>query len=97
MKPALLAALLAFHALSSALAEDAKADAVAREIDALLQQDWAKHGLQGNAPASDTTFVRRAYLDIVGRIPTLDDIRAVPQSRRSTQHAASWRAWFHTP
>ncbi len=48
------------------------ADAVvaAGEIDALLAQDWQKHGLKGNAPASDETFVRRVHLDLVGRIPT---------------------------
>src|SRR6187455_2909372 len=50
-----------------------EATAAAREIDALLAQDWKQHSLQGNAPASDETFVRRVYLDLVGRIPTYDE------------------------
>ena len=45
--------------------------AVARELDALLEKDWAKHNLKRNAPATDEVFVRRVYLDIVGRIPTV--------------------------
>jgi len=42
----------------------------AQRIDALLAQDWAKHQLKPNAPAADATFVRRVFLDVVGRIPT---------------------------
>src|SRR5690349_8262513 len=45
----------------------------ARQVDALLAQDWQKHSLQGNAPASDETFVRRIHLDLVGRIPTHEE------------------------
>jgi hypothetical protein len=44
--------------------------AVAAEIDALLEKDWAANKLQRNAPANDSVFVRRVYLDIVGRIPS---------------------------
>ncbi len=45
----------------------------AQQIDELLAQDWQKHSLQGNAPASDEIFVRRIYLDLVGRIPTHEE------------------------
>ena len=54
-------------------ADTPEASAAAREIDALLAQDWKQHSLQGNAPASDETFVRRVYLDLVGRIPTYEE------------------------
>lgn len=54
--------------LSPAAQPDTKAEAA--KIDALLQADWAKHQLQANPPADDSTFVRRLYLDLVGRIPT---------------------------
>jgi len=40
------------------------------QIDALLKTDWAKHKLQGNPKADDPTFLRRIYLDVIGRIPT---------------------------
>ncbi|MES2593801.1 MAG: DUF1549 domain-containing protein [Verrucomicrobiota bacterium] len=42
----------------------------AKKIDAILQADWQKAKLQGNPAADDNTFVRRLYLDIIGRIPT---------------------------
>ncbi len=42
----------------------------AREIDAILEKDWAASKLKGNPAASDEVFVRRIYLDVVGRIPT---------------------------
>ena len=44
--------------------------AAAHEIDALLAKDWAANKLTPNAPADDSVFVRRIYLDVVGRIPT---------------------------
>ncbi|MCB1242488.1 MAG: DUF1549 domain-containing protein [Verrucomicrobiales bacterium] len=45
-------------------------DRAAAEMDALLEKGWAREGLQGNPVAGDAVFVRRVYLDIVGRIPT---------------------------
>ncbi|HEV7402230.1 MAG TPA: DUF1549 domain-containing protein [Chthoniobacteraceae bacterium] len=45
--------------------------APARELDALLAQDWANNKVEPNPPATDEVFVRRVYLDVVGRIPTV--------------------------
>jgi hypothetical protein len=42
----------------------------AAQIDALLQADWSKNKLQANPKADDPTFLRRIYLDVIGRIPT---------------------------
>lgn len=39
-------------------------------IDALLEKSWAENKIAPQAPASDSTFVRRIYLDIIGRIPS---------------------------
>jgi hypothetical protein len=46
------------------------ARAVAAEIDAILEKSWAENKITPHAPASDSVFVRRIYLDIIGRIPT---------------------------
>lgn len=43
------------------------------KIDKLVADDLAKNKLQPNGPASDEVFVRRLYLDVVGRIPTLKE------------------------
>ena len=43
------------------------------QIDAYLKAHLAKEGLPVGQLASDEVFVRRAFLDIAGRIPTLDE------------------------
>lgn len=42
----------------------------ARKIDSLLEKGWDAHGIKPNPEASDEVFLRRIYLDVVGRIPT---------------------------
>ena len=66
MKPLALILLCACAAQAASLPEAAK-------IDSLLAADWEKNGLQANPPASDDVLVRRLYLDITGRIPTLEE------------------------
>lgn len=48
-------------------------DLAAAEIDALVESKLAKEGLAPNEAVDDATFVRRAYLDIAGRIPTIEE------------------------
>jgi hypothetical protein len=65
---------LPFLALAlTAKAAPSTKDAVLK-IDTILQKDWKKSGLQGNAELDDNTFVRRIYLDIIGRIPTTREV-----------------------
>ncbi|WP_395740381.1 DUF1549 domain-containing protein [Prosthecobacter sp.] len=47
-----------------------------QQIDTLLAQDWQQHKLAANPPATDETLVRRLYLDIIGRIPTLQEAQS---------------------
>lgn len=54
-------------------------DEVAREaakIDGLLQRHWEMKGVSPLPRASDEVFLRRAYLDLVGRIPTAEEALA---------------------
>ena len=60
----------------------------AAEIDALLARDWAAHNLTPNAPADDSVFVRRIYLDVVGRIPTTREAEEFLASREDGKRAA---------
>ena len=48
---------------------------MAREIDALVEADCKANNVELNAPAGDEIFLRRVYLDIAGRIPTLEEAR----------------------
>lgn len=47
-----------------------------RQVDELVEAGYAKHGVEPNALASDEVFLRRVYLDAVGRIPTYEEARA---------------------
>jgi len=45
-------------------------------IDQRLHERWDAEGLEPAPVCSDETFVRRVYLDLVGRIPTVDERQA---------------------
>ncbi len=47
--------------------------AVSARIDELVNARLAQEKITPNKPASDEVFVRRVYLDVIGRIPTLQE------------------------
>ena len=59
----------------------------AKNIDAILAKDWAANKLQGNPAADDTTFVRRVYLDVIGRIPTTREADAFLSDKAADKRA----------
>jgi hypothetical protein len=76
-------------------------------VDEALRAAWQKHGIAPAPPASDGRFLRRAYLDIVGRIPTLDEVTtfladAAPDKRNkaidallaSPEYAKHWSRYW---
>jgi len=65
----ILLPILALQALHAA--PDLKATAA--KIDELVNAKLAKEKITPNKPASDEVFVRRVYLDVVGRIPNLQE------------------------
>lgn len=67
-------AILTFLAFALTAEAAPSAKEAALKIDTLLQRDWKKSGLQGNPELDDNTFVRRIYLDIIGRIPTTREV-----------------------
>lgn len=74
--------------LGAAPATDPKtATTDAREIDALLVKDWKANNILPNPPASDEVFVRRVYLDVIGRIPTTGDATAFFESKQPNKRA----------
>ena len=49
---------------------------VARDIDAALERAWKAHGLTPAAPCTDAEFLRRVHLDLVGTIPSAEQVEA---------------------
>lgn len=70
MKTPILIVTCAFS-LAAHAAPDLKATAA--RIDELVNAKLAKEKITPNKPASDEVFVRRVYLDVAGRIPTLHE------------------------
>ena len=54
-----------------------------RSIDRLIEDGWKKAGVKPARLASDEEFLRRAYLDLVGRIPTIQEAKAFLQTREN--------------
>ena len=69
MKPLLIAAIVC----SAACLSHAASLPESQKIDQLLVQSWEKDKLKPNPPAPDDVMVRRLYLDIAGRIPTVEE------------------------
>jgi hypothetical protein len=49
-------------------------DAVA-ELDGIAERHWERRGVMPNEPVSDEVFLKRVYLDVVGRLPGVDEAR----------------------
>ena len=62
-------------ALPAGDASLARADVrqLSAEVQKRVEQSHAAKGTKLNAPSSDETFLRRVYLDVVGRIPSLEE------------------------
>jgi hypothetical protein len=73
----------------AAICATAPADTIsdAKQIDAILAADWQKHKLQGNPAVDDNIFVRRIYLDIIGRIPTTREADAFLNDKNNDKRA----------
>jgi uncharacterized protein DUF1549/uncharacterized protein DUF1553/cytochrome c len=57
-------------------------------IDSLIEAKWRAEGVAGSGACDDATFVRRLYVDLAGRIPTLDEADAFMYSTDKQKRAA---------
>ncbi|HVW37022.1 MAG TPA: DUF1549 domain-containing protein, partial [Pirellulales bacterium] len=49
---------------------------VRRKIDELLERLWRDNGVEPANPATDEELLRRVYLDLAGRTPTVTEVRS---------------------
>lgn len=75
MMPALITPLCAMGLPDVAVAAPPDPVALAARVDQHLAESWKTAGISPAPAASDATFVRRVYLDLVGRIPTVSEAR----------------------
>ncbi len=67
--------LPAVTAIAAAAVPIVHANEISQKIDALVEEGYKAHKITPNAPTTDEGFVRRAHLDIIGRIPSMDEAR----------------------
>lgn len=91
MKRPLLILILLLIPLSLQAAEPvdwASVQKVAQEVDRLVQQHWQAEKITPAEDCTDWVFLRRATLDLLGRVPTRGEIEAFqaadPNTRRET-------------
>ena len=51
------------------------------DVDKALAADWQQKGLLPVAEASDSLLVRRLYLDLTGRLPSVEDAKSFVYSK----------------
>ena len=59
----------------------------AAHIDKLIVAKLKENGQQMNEPCDDATFVRRIYLNVVGRIPSVEEAQAFVKSKSPDKRA----------
>jgi len=87
----LLPAFLAASAMAAALHptfESAAELAPQGKIDELVFAHWKQLGIQPARLCSDSVFLRRAYLDVIGTLPTAKDAADFLASREPDKRAA---------
>ena len=51
------------------------------QINRLIRQGWLDYEIRPSVAASDGEWVRRVYLDLLGRIPSVEELREFTQER----------------
>ena len=58
-------------------------ESVTHVIDGLIRQQWNDYQIKPSREASDGEWVRRVYLDLLGRIPSISEYQAFTRSSNS--------------
>jgi hypothetical protein len=88
MRTSLLPASVLVAALAAAVASDVSAAPAAQgEIDSLVFARLSQLGIQPAPLCSDEVFVRRAYLDAIGTLPTAGEVRQFLSDRNPDKRA----------
>ena len=56
-------------------------------IDEMIKEAWDEAKVKPSPPATDEEFLRRAYLDVLGRIPNIKEAKAFLASKEKGKRA----------
>ncbi|HEV3025245.1 MAG TPA: DUF1549 domain-containing protein [Pirellulales bacterium] len=73
------------------------ATALAAKIDECVERHWRTIGVRPAEPADDVTFLRRATLDLAGRIPTRREAQSFAQDASADKRARAVRRLLTGP
>ena len=62
------------HRQSRPLPPPLAEDKLVEQVNTILSQFWQAQGVSPVEPASDSEFLRRVYLDLIGRIPVVSEV-----------------------
>lgn len=63
-----------------------KTHEVVRQTDELLTELWETNGITPAIPADDSELLRRVYLDLAGRTPSVSEVRAFENDRSTDRY-----------
>lgn len=66
-------------------------------IDSSLNQTWKRAGVAPSGPATDGEFIRRAYLDFLGKAPTLEELNEFTASPSANKKKALCQRLVRSP
>ena len=58
------------------------------QINQLVRQGWADYEIRPSIAATEGEWIRRVYLDILGRIPSVDELREFTKDRSPDKRKA---------
>ena len=56
-----------------------------RTIDKLVREMWTAYDVQPSAVATDAEWCRRLYLDLIGRIPSVNELEAFTSDKNKNK------------
>ena len=62
---------------------DSNTESRVEQINQMFASSWSEFSLKPSEPAPDSKWCRRVFLDIIGRIPTVQELDAYTSSRES--------------
>lgn len=82
-----LLTLLACLISAPSLAADSNVASQVEIIDELIEQGWRDFEIRPAPGVDDSTWCRRVYLDVIGRIPTIEELQQFDAERGSDKRA----------